>query len=144
MWIELYQRYNRFICWLPGLYRRYKRHSLPWRARGPRPGAPGAHPIPETRRSVNSVFCFVACLLFPRQQGRGEGGWGSGGRELGVLMVPSPGSSTAGLIFCCERSVHAATMNGVATKYPLRARAPGARCQAGAWPQHGCAANRRD
>jgi hypothetical protein len=27
---------------------------------------------------------------FRQQQRRGEGGWGSGGRDLGVLLVPSP------------------------------------------------------
>jgi hypothetical protein len=34
-------------------------------------------------------FGFWFPLLNPEQR-RGEGGWGSGGRDLGVLMVPSP------------------------------------------------------
>src|SRR6478672_5714226 len=44
-----------------------------------------------------------AIMFFPaphRQQRRGEGSWGSGGRDLGVLMVPSPSAPRVNL---CER-----------------------------------------
>jgi hypothetical protein len=37
-------------------------------------------------------LCEFLPSTLPGTQGRGEGGWGSGGRELGVLMVPSPGA----------------------------------------------------
>ena len=48
-------------------------------------------PIPETLAGASRVV-LVFALRLPGTQRRGEGGWESGGRELGVLMVLSPGS----------------------------------------------------
>jgi hypothetical protein len=51
---------------------------------------PSTHHIPETPRLVDLGHCYVVTPAPSRQQRRGEGGWESGGRDLGVLMVPSP------------------------------------------------------
>ena len=51
------------------------------------------HPIPETLRLVNVGCCHFCCAPFSsRQQRRGEGGWGSGGRDLGAVwsLPPEP------------------------------------------------------
>ena len=47
----------------------------------------------------------LLCIRVLTEQRRGEGGWGFGGRNLGVLLVPSP-------VPCQDASIHRAMSHG--------------------------------